>query len=60
MRMTKTNWIADSLLLSAIVAFSENFFISGPWMKTASSFTVRTAAVDITARLKKMLFVLPP
>ena len=59
MRITKTSCRADSLLLSAIAAFSENFFISGPWTKTASSFIVKTAAVDITARLKKMLFGLP-
>ena len=52
--ITNTSCIADSLLLSVIVAFSESFFISGLCTKRATSLTVKSEAADITARLKKM------
>ena len=48
--MTKKSCIA--LLL--IVAFSENFFISGPCTKRAIVLTVKTEAADIMAGPKKM------
>ena len=44
MMATKMSWIADSLLLSAQVAFIDSFFISHPCTKRARIFTVDTNA----------------
>ena len=54
MMATKMSWIADSLLLSAQVAFIDSFFISHPCTKRARIFTVIIVAVDTDARLKKI------
>ena len=54
MRATKMSWKADSLLLSARLAFRESFFISGPWTKRARTFTDMVIAAVTAARLNRI------